>query len=184
MAVVILVASFAVPAVSSIMRAEGVTRGGSTVEQTMARARQLALSRNRKMEVRIYKYNDPKIVGEEATFRALQIFQVEDDGTAEAVSKVQSLPSSAAVNESSTLSPLISGGDTNLSSKPKIPRVGTSYDAVFVTFLPDGAAELGASQNYLTIHDGNVPVDASTTPDNYYTVQIDPLLGTVRSYRP
>ncbi len=189
-AVLGIVATFAIPAATSILRATSVTRGGAVVEQTMMRARQLALSQNRNVEVRLYQYDDEEILGDDKQFRGLQIVMIEDDGTPKPSGKVQVIPSGAAINESSALSPLISDRPTNSgSSGLQIPKVGSNYDWVSVTFRPDGSTDLdqAGGENgkwFLTVHDGNYDVSESAAPENYYTVQIEPLLGSVRGHRP
>ncbi len=192
-AVLGILAGFAIPAATNILRANDTTRAGAVIEQAMLRARQLALSQNRKVEVRLYKYNDSLALGDDAQYRGLQIVRIEEDGTAKAAGKVQSLPSGAVINESSALSPLITELTTKQGSAglrvSKAGENGRDYEWIAVTFLPDGSTDLDESGGesgkwFVTVHDGIHPVSDGTPPSNYYTVQIEPLLGSVRGYRP
>jgi len=98
------------PAIMSIMKGNNVTQAGILIEQTLTRARQLALTQNRTVQVRLYSYADSSVPGSQEEFRVMQLYQREDDGSEVPVGKVIELPDGAIINTSSTLSPLI--GDT------------------------------------------------------------------------
>jgi len=84
-----LIMVFAVPAASSLLKGPAVLRGANALTDELSRARQHALSKNRVVEVRLYKFADPDVMGEtvadETTwhFRALQSFEVSSDTIAE-----------------------------------------------------------------------------------------------------
>ena len=65
MAVIAIVAGFAVPAVTTMLKGSQLTQGSQMVVDQIALARQTALSRNRSVEVRFYKFADPEIPGED-----------------------------------------------------------------------------------------------------------------------
>ena len=62
-AVIAIVAGFAVPAVTTMLKGSQLTQGSQTVVDQIALARQTALSRNRSIEVRFYKFADSEIPG-------------------------------------------------------------------------------------------------------------------------
>ena len=64
-AVIAIVAGYAVPAVTTMLKGSQLTQGSQMVVDQIALARQTALSRNRSVEVRFYKYADPETPGEE-----------------------------------------------------------------------------------------------------------------------
>jgi hypothetical protein len=87
-------------------------------------------------------------------------------------------------------------------SDPALPdtQAQRNYEYVALRFLPDGSTDLpptgvdkpGADDSwYLTIHGSQIPNTGGksagmteTLPDNFFTLQIDPITGSTRSYRP
>jgi hypothetical protein len=68
-----------------------------------------------------------------------------------------------------------------------MPRnVGTQYDFASFRFMPDGSTNLPQATNtvwcvtLLNIND----IVAGTTPANFYCLQIDPVTGKMKQYRP
>ena len=57
--IIAIIAGFAVPAVTGIMRGSALTQASQLLTDQLSMGRQLALSKNRAVEVRIYKYADP-----------------------------------------------------------------------------------------------------------------------------
>jgi len=91
-------------------------------------------------------------------------------------------------------------------SDPALPdtQAQRNYQYVALRFLPDGSTDLpptgvdvgdGTKGNrdswYLTIHGTQIQAKGpdgvgktSTLPDNFFILQIDPITGSTRSYRP
>jgi hypothetical protein len=79
-------------------------------------------------------------------------------------------------------------------------QAGRNYQYVALRFLPDGSTDLpptgvdtGDNKGdswYLTIHGTQIQTGGKsagkteTLPDNFFTLQIDPITGSTRSYRP
>ena len=212
--VIAIIAAFAVPAVTTMIRGSQLTQGSQQVTDQLSLARTLALSRNRSVEVRFYKYGDPETPGEQARnpetglFRSLQIFEVLDNGALLPAGPIQRLPSNIIMNEGA-LSTLLDDNErkhvkTPSPSDPEMPdtEVGRRYHYTAFRFLPDGSTDLTPSGTqsearpkgdswYITVHGthakkGEGETDGSThiLPENYFTVQIDPITGSTRSYRP
>jgi uncharacterized protein (TIGR02596 family) len=138
-------------------------------------------------------------------YRAIQIFETFDaidQGTGDFVrspiDKPAILPQSI-VMDKGTLSSLISGAgggnaapaSGNPSAKdPQMPRnVGSQYDYVYFRFMPDGSTNLPQStgstgQWFVTLHNINDNISGNTPPANFYTIQVDPVSGAMKQYRP
>ena len=216
-AVIAIIAGFAVPAVTTMIRGSQLSQGSQMVLDQMALARQTALARNRSVDVLFYKFADPETPGETADkpetgfFRAIQIFEILENGGALPLGPIQRLPVNVIMNEKG-LSTLLNKGERPrvikpLDSDPEMPDTVAkkNYHYTALRYQPDGSTDLpatGASGGegsgavkgdpwYLTLHGtnaakgtGQTDGETSTLPDNYFTLQIDPITGTTRSYRP
>jgi uncharacterized protein (TIGR02596 family) len=142
-------------------------------------------------------------------FRAIQILETLDatDGSGDFVriplDKMQLLPQSI-VMDSGSLSSLISkprtpGGPpatmatTNDTPLPRTPKGSNprNYDYVWFRFLPDGSTNLPPDTDsdpstlwYVTLYNINEHVSGSTPPHNFYTLQVDPVSGAMKQFRP
>ena len=169
-------------------------------------ARQQAVTKNHNVEVRFIRYGDPEIPGEKANtpssgyFRAIQVFEVLDNGAIVPLDKPVLLPQSIIVSPG-TLSTLVSdpsmlpvkqakktkaadgsGGD------PSMPRgIDWNYEFVCFRFLPDGGTSLTTTAGKIwciTLHNVNDAQSGGTPPPNFVTLQVDPVAGSVRLFRP
>ena len=142
-------------------------------------------------------------------FRALQIFEVLQSGAAIPLGKVNQLPNAVIFSadldkpEQSYSSLLVKerlvSQDTVTQDRtsPDLPRgIKKNYDYVAFRFAPDGSTNLpptksassGVNAWYVTLH-GSAEKPAKEggnlrPPPNFFTVQIDPVNGTTRVYRP
>jgi len=208
--VIAIIAGFAVPAVTTMIRGSSLTQGSQNIADQIVLARQLALSRNRSVEVRFYKFADPETPGEDPKnpktgfFRACQTFEILDNGGALPSGGLIRLPAGVIMNEG-TLSTILKERprEEPKSSDPSLPDTQAlrNYEYVALRFLPDGSTDLpptgvesGDSKGdswYLTIHGAQIQNKGAggagktdTLPDNFFTLQIDPITGSTRSYRP
>lgn len=191
-AVVVVITGLAVPAFNSISRSSGVALAGDMVMGQLALARQAALARNRPVEVRFYRIADPDGDGS-MEYRALQLFEVLPDGNYTPLGRVERLPGRVIISETSGLSTLISSladDTTNYgmpSPLPAIPALG-SYTGLAFRILPNGSTDLPAfpaseESFHMTLHTKTEPIE-NGRPINFVTVQIDPINGSLRSFRP
>lgn len=154
-----IVAGFAVPAVQGMLRGSLMSQASNQLVDAMALARQTALSKNRIIEVRIYRFADNEVPGEEPTkpetghFRAIQTFEISESGVLLPASKVTRLPDTIIMNPGipgdGMLSTILGLRHIVLSTKidpktdPELARgVGHKYDYVSFRFLPDGSTNL------------------------------------------
>lgn len=208
--IIVLVAAFAVPATTTILRGSQLTQASQVVSDQLNLARQVALSKNRMVEVRFIRFGDPEQPGEDPAdptsgkFRAMQIMEINESGVPVPVGKIQLLPNAVMMNEdklSSILDQSSSDSETprpRLDLKkptprdPELPRLKIDkrkYEYVSFRFLPDGSTNLMPSANwYLTLHSMTDRVGddggKAVPPPNFFTVQIDPISGATKAYRP
>jgi len=161
--IIAVIAAFTVPAVTSVLKGSSLTQASQLIVDQFSLARQSALSRNRSMEVRLYRYADPETPGEDKTqketwkFRAMQTFEVFEAGTMAPIDKVQTFPNTIIMSYDSS-SATLSDGAKSLStiidlqtkidpatdnSATELPRdVKKDYEYVSFRFLPDGSTNL------------------------------------------
>lgn len=203
-AVIVIIAAFTLPAMNTVLRGSHLSQGSGMLVGQLNIARQQALSRNRIVEVRFYRYADPEVPGENVAdpstgkFRAMQLFEVTSIGTGIALplDKVQVLPGTVvfAYSDSQGLSSLLDKptGDApkrpgiDDPAAPKLPRgVDYNYEYVAFRFNPDGSTNRTPTAKwYITIVNANDKITAAVPPPNFFTVQVDPVSGTIRTYRP
>ena len=190
-AIIIVLVGLLAPAASTILRGNQLTQASDMLVSSLTLARQTAISNNCPVEIRFYQYGDPSNPGEQAAvassgkYRALQLFKIDDAGTATALGKVTQLPNSILIDLNTTLSTLLGSPQSN--PTVSIPRVGTSYNWCSFRFRPDGSTNLSpTTPTYwsLTLHNIVDGDNRTTPPSNYATIQVDPVGGAVTSYRP
>jgi uncharacterized protein (TIGR02596 family) len=210
--VLAIIAAFSVPAVTSMLKGSSLTQASQLLVDQVNLARQLALSKNTIIEVRFYRYGDPDTPGEDVTkpeegqFRAMQLFEVLSNGASIPAGKFEEFPNSiklAADREKPDdgISSLLDKGplkkqedlakkDPYHISLAELPKgIRKQYEFVSFRFMPDGSTTLGPTTLwYLTMHGIN---DRPKTkggkvgpPDNFFTLQIDPVTGATKIFRP
>lgn len=196
--IIAVIASFAVPAVSGMVRGSAMTQASQEVSNQFSMARQYAITKNRSVEVRLLQFNDPETPGASSTdptkghFRGLQLMEVLESGGVVPLDKVRMLPQSVIMNPD-TLSTIIKAPSQTIKTPrtdfdPPMPR-GINYNYVYVAFrfLPNGGTNLSPIANdswYLTVHALSDKVTNSTPPANFFTLQLDPVSGSTRIFRP
>ena len=202
-----IVAVFVTPAISTILRGSQISQAEQMLTDQVKLARQLALTKNRSIEVRFIRYGDPEIPGEQKTnpasgsYRAIQILEVLDSGVILPLDKPQLLPQATVLNAGS-LSTLISDGTMTVKhanaerqvvngiesgGDPALPRgIERNYDFVAFRFLRDGSTNLTQTGTAwcVTLHNMNDKPTGTNLPSNFVTLQIDPVSGAVRIFRP
>ena len=200
LAVVGIVSAVAVPSVNAVLRGSRLTQGAQLICSQLDLARQTALSKNHSVEVRFYQYGDPETPGESpnspgtGSFRAVQIFDIQDSGAAVPLSKVQVVPPSIVIDSGAVLSSIIGSASpaavpastTGAALNFPIPRAGTQYNCTLFRFLPDGSTNLSLASQwwFLTLHNLLDGRNLDTPPANYFTIQIDANNGHIKTFRP
>jgi uncharacterized protein (TIGR02596 family) len=147
-AIIGIIAGFGVPAVQGVLRGSALTQASSQLTDNLALARQHAISRNRTVEVRFYRFGDPEVPGETASdpssgsFRALQYFEVNETGVSVPIGKYQRFPDTMMMNAGERLSTLlgeqttlgqrlVTSGEVKNGKNPELPRnVGVNYEGM------------------------------------------------------
>lgn len=174
-----------VPATSSLMESTNVTRGGQLVESQIQLARQLASSKNRPVEIRLIKVPTLPMGG----LGAIQLWQVDppqgtNSGVARPVTRVEYLPTGVCISEDSAKnSRLLTACPMTNAMPTGAPLAGSAYSAIQIR--PSGLVSPSVNMNslYLTV----VPArfgNLNELPNNFATIQINPLTATPRTYRP
>lgn len=177
-AILAILAVVAIPAVQSIEVAQSLNRSASLVEDQLALARQTAIARNRDVEVRLVDLSDPNGAG----IRGIQIWiESEDGSTLSAFTRLEALPATTIISENPALSPLLTAEPGRAGSAMFSGQGQRNYRAFRIR--PSGAPDssVNTTNNFLTICS---PRDASTPPQNYATLRINPVTGRVTQYRP
>lgn len=191
MALLITLVGITIPAFTSISRASNLTRGAQVVLEHLSLARQMATTRNIPIEFRLYKFSRS---GGASFYQAIQLFGSEDDGRLKAVTPAKLLPDGVAVSENKDVTSFV-GGDLPVRSPqpadPEIAGAGRNYTFIAFRFRPDGTSDLTQFKSsatnglwFLTLTYGQNSSLAAPLGSNYATVQLEPLNGNVRLYRP
>lgn len=197
-----ILAALVAPSVNTILRPSQLTQASHLICDQLSLARQIALSRNLITEVRFYQFADATAAGEQVSnpgtgkYRAMQTFQIQESGSAVALSKVQRLPSTVMIDSGATLSTLIGSAQAS----PNVPtstngdalntsiaQAGKKYNAASFRFLPSGATNLSplaSPQWFLTLHSLKDGDSLASPPPNFFTIQIDACNGHLKTFRP
>lgn len=184
MAIIVIIASFALPALNSVVRGSSLNRAGQMIADQFAYARQEAVTKNRDIEVRIFTAVS---IGNER-ISGLQLWQVEEGrngSVTNPVGKVQKLPEGIIFNPNASVSPLLSipangGGVAGRMSVPSVGDVDYTGFRIRANGMLDNTIR---TDNFVTLQNSTPPATASV-PANFYTVQINPITGEVINYRP
>jgi uncharacterized protein (TIGR02596 family) len=204
--IIVVMAVFGLSNPSSLFKGSQLSQAEHILTDQLKLARQQAVTRNHSIEVRFIRYGDPESPGERADdpssgfFRTLQLLEVLDNGSRVPLDKPQVLPQGIVMNSgeystllhhahlpppqraSRTASANSTGGD------PSLPRgIDWNYDYRAFRFLPDGGTNLNSTNGVtwcVTLHDLAGKPTGARPPNNFATLQLDPVVGTVRPFRP
>lgn len=183
-AVVAMLAGISIVAIGSGLRALAIDDAGGVMASHLNHARQVALSRNLAVEVRIYKLpgydEDPQSAPQ--AFRAMQSF-VYEGATAVPLAPPQYFRAPVIFSPDPAESSML-GLMTEKSPLPveRIPNYGVNYTYRSFYFKPDGAAAISAPYAFLSVVLGNgKPVSEG---GNFATVQLETASGRAQVFRP
>lgn len=205
--IIALVASFVIPAASTMVRGTALNQGAQQITDRLSYARQSAITKNRPIEVRFLRYGAREVPGEDPTnaatgyYRAIQLLEVFDTGLTVSLDKIHALPQSV-VMDAAGLSTILPGSTTVTIPLPvqsptnnDVPLPGSvagrtpiasQYQYVAFRFLPNGSTSLSPTGSwYVTLKVLKSPQDSPTIPPaNFFTLQIDPVSGSMKGFRP
>jgi uncharacterized protein (TIGR02596 family) len=180
-AIMAILVALATPSFRAVSGGLAIEQAGQEASQALVTARDLALARNCWTEVRVI--NTPSDNGT-PTFRALQVWQRNDDGTAKPVSRASYLPKATAFAEDPIFSSLL-GTNSPVQGTMKIAGTDCSYVGLLV--CPDGTPDLASYPTNATASLTVVPErerNTGTLPPNFRSLCINPVTGEVRMFRP
>lgn len=175
-AIIVVLMAMAVPALNTVLAGSNVARAGQMVDDAFVLARQEAISKNRDVYVRFYKFPDG--VDQTDRWQGVQIWSKEATAGDKPLGKFYRFPEGTFLTPGTALSPLLEAAtDTGSAS---LSKYGSARYAGFrfrATGQIDGSL---ADFNWVTVQGAT---DTSTPPQNYYTLQINPITGKVLTYR-
>ncbi len=181
MAIIALLVALAVPAFQSAALGSSLSRGGEIAADQFALARQLAVSRNSQVQVRMVRLPD-----EPAGYRAFQLW---GQGTNLAdfvpLTRLTVLPEGVSMAPNATLSPLLNDPAlTTFKTNGVFPGKGT-LDYCGFRFKSGGGTDLpfNATNAFLTIVYARNSAETAL-PRNHCVIHIDPVNGRAKTYRP
>ena len=208
-AIIGIISAFAVPAVGNLLKGSSLTQASNILTDQTASARQYALTRNRSVEVRFYRFWNSENPGEDvkddlekksevfphgAPYRAVQFFEIADGGIPNPTGKLARFPQTVIMTPDPTLSSILSMvANSPNANDPDMPgTVGRQYKYVSFRFQPDGTTSLSPTGGpsvgkwFITAHLETDLGRASsgTPPPNFFTWMIDPVSGSTRVVRP
>ena len=197
LAIIGIVATLSIPTLTGAMRSYQLSATGQTIINQLTLARQKAISSSHAVQVRFYflPSSNASSSATPTTYRAMQCFTEGDpvySGGAtvlpvSALTKPFFFPAPVIVIANTQQSPLFNlSGQSGLASDPAnpLPVYGTNYKYSYFRFRSNGSTDLGTSTNSLTLMLENDSIVANGLPRNYETLQIEPGIGSIRSFRP
>jgi uncharacterized protein (TIGR02596 family) len=177
-----ILAAIGFAAFSGIGKGNNLNMAEQMMQGHLNLARQTALTQNRPVEVRLYSLPED---GGGASYRAIGMMLLEDDGTPRPVERVKTFPSQVIASNDPSFTNWPAG--TASSQANEVPGQGT-LDYLVLQFRPNGAtstAPTGDEPGWtITLLNPRDPAAAGGLPANYVTLQISPQTGIVRSFRP
>jgi uncharacterized protein (TIGR02596 family) len=181
-AIMVLLMGLAAPALNSLGRSTGLTVTAQQVVDQFNVARQQAITRNRLVEVRFYKVPDE--ADPAAAYRALRLLVLNPDGSVQSADRVQKFQKGVAILDKATYSTM--GGFAASTTNETLPGFGSS-PYVYFRLRPDGSTDLdasAASKWFLTLVNLRETASSTNLPPNFATIQIDPVTGRPKLFRP
>jgi uncharacterized protein (TIGR02596 family) len=183
--IMILVALLA-PGITSIGKAQRLTQAEQLITSQLVLARQIAVAQGQTIEVRFYRYQGASDTS--PTFQAIQLIKWGTDGIQRPADRLHKLPAGVVLYDNTNArSTLLDAARIRTSdpaqNDPDLPEAKAGkYDVASFIFLPDGSTNLDVT-GYWHVTAASTPIQ-NTLPANFITVQLDPLNGIPRVYRP
>jgi len=167
--IIALLSAMAITAFNSVASSARIQSTGDGVADMLIQARQLALTRNVSVEVRLTR-------DENGNGRVFQIYGFKGTNVS-SIGRRLRLPDGVAI--CSNLSPLLNDGSN--------PTNGSNISTI--RFQPNGepllSSELASAPNQVFLTIGMArDASAAVAPENYIAITINPYTGQVQTYRP
>ncbi len=172
-----LLIAIAVPAWNGIADGQRLTSASESLSGGLRLARQLALAKSTPVEFRLYKVMPSD--GISASYCAYALYQITDFGITNQLAELTYFSNGTSL---STATMNGTSYSTLLTNGPGIDSSSRDYNSF--KFRPDGSTDLPPSSRWYATLVRDREATNTTLPPNYITIQIDPLNGNVRSFRP
>lgn len=185
LAIITIIMAFSTPYAFSVIQSASVTSVGDTLMQKISQAQQTAMTENRVTALQFYVYEKDAVTA----CHAMQLMSV-DPATNEAkpIEEPIFFADGRVVIAQGMLSPLFNytlPADTGAANAEPFKSLTATFYRV--RFYPNGGTSLSIPlrQAYFTLMPANAYKSGmEEAPKNYYSIQIDPVVGRPRSYRP
>jgi len=211
--IIVLILAMTGPTLLGTMQANKLTSAGSSLVGFLSEAQQLAVTLNAPVEVRFYRYKvSPDQFESYRSYQMFKVTTPPVDPKVpwnfeelfEPIGQVFRLPEGIIIPQDSALSPVLNSQGFADTAKDKPNGYSGVQDAKYVAlrFMTDGTCRIvstqatgsgtlgtlsftSLNQSYFTLA-SNIgrELTVSTLPKNFFTIQIDPMNGKARSYRP
>ena len=199
-AIISILATLSGIAFNQVSRASKLASAGQALVDNLNLARQTAMTKNRRVEVRIYQIPSSPGFSDNAC-RAIRLFLVQSAGDLLPVTKITRFQAPVVLSDSTTSLPNSTSTTSTILAPTDISKNATTdtandaakwpvngeatYHYISFHFLPDGGTDLDPEKTWLaTLILANDPVAANSLPANYLTVRIDPSVGKITVFRP
>jgi uncharacterized protein (TIGR02596 family) len=194
MAIIGLMGALAMSSFRYVTMGSNLTTASQMLRDNFELARQVAVTKNATVEVRIYQL--PATGSSTPTdYRAVQLFLKGDSTppTYTPITMITYWPQSVVLSTDSSKTSFLSitGQPASGANPPSsaaavsIPVYGTNYNYIFFCYKASGRTDLNLSQNWFaTLIPKNAAAVNGTLPANFATVQIDPIMGKTQVFRP
>jgi len=177
-----LIIAMAVPGFTGVVNSMEINTAVDQITGELRKARQMAMTQNRAVEIRFFQFTDDTMIDGEPTIRMYQSWRQEGDGMLRPMANLQRLPRAIVVSADPTLTKLgapITLSEADREVAPSLPSEGTYLP---VRFQPDGSTAFTRGEVWhLTIKEA---ARTENPPTNFTTFVIEPLTGAVKLYRP
>lgn len=184
-AVMVILLALLAPAFQNVGRALSLTTASQSLAGSLMEARGAALTRNRSVEIRFYNLPPKEGVGPPAT-RAFRAFVLDEEGTSsQPLNRIRYLPTGIVLAEEEEFSSLLSPATLSQDTEDLPGQAAATYHSF--RFKPDGSTNLDPSRAggwFVTLRPESAELKANGLPANFVTIQIDPVTGLLRQFRP
>lgn len=182
--IIALIIGIVTPTLVQVMESNRLSQTGQGLLYKISMGRQLAQTENRPIELRFYRYNDEN---GSLGYHATQLFYYDETANEREAADSPFYFSSGIMIAEKDLSPLLG---TNAEEAPFAqlePFKSRQAQYQRVVFYPNGSTNINAalSDAYVTLaYTRDAEMASNETPKNFYTIQIDPVNGSTKTYRP
>lgn len=178
---------FTMPSLVNTTGGSRLTIAGDLLLNALSEAQQKAVASDAEVEVRFYENAEPSSWGGVRELSSFQVFTLaatgEDGEQPRFVpsSGLTKLPEGVVISHKDDITSLLQRpwkeqAPIDLSEKPK------RY--LEIRFLPDGSTNLFSGQLWFVTLVADTSEEQTEIPRNYYTIQLDPVTGRLRAFRP